>query len=106
MTVAQRRRQDVSAFKALISTPGNLTTGFALPGNADCYVSTTSVLAATTKLLDCGTRQLGAKASVANKKNSIGHLERGHTVIKHSGAPGTVSLYIRDGAGRLLKVGG
>lgn len=106
MTLAQRKRQDISAFAALIRTPGVLATGFNLPANAECYIGTSSVLAATTVLLDAGVRALGAPASAANVAHSVGRLSRGVHVAKHSGAPGTVSLYVRNGAGKLFKIGG
>lgn len=106
MTCEQRTRQDIKAFKALITTPGSLITGFNLPANADLYVSTTSVLAVTTLLVDSKGRALGAPAGAANKVYHIGWFERGRNVIKHAGAPGTVSLYVRNGLGKLFKIGG
>lgn len=100
----RKGRQDVSAFAALIETPANLAVGFKLPANAELVVATTSVLASTTKLLDCGDRSLYASAGAANSKHHIGWMEASVNVKKASGAPGTVSLYIRDGMGVLFKV--
>jgi hypothetical protein len=95
----RRRRQQYDRFRALVATPGNLTTGVALPAACTLYASTSSVLAATTKLVDAGTRELGAPAGAANAQHCIGFFEPGVTITKHTGAPGTVSLYVQDPAG-------
>lgn len=95
----RRRRQQYDRFRALVETPGSLTTGVVLPAAATLYVSTSSVLAATTKLVDAGTRELGAPAGGANAQHNIGFFEPGVEFTKHTGAPGTVSLYVQDPAG-------
>ncbi len=77
-----------------------------MPASADCYVSTSSALAVTTVLLDAGARTLGAPASDAGVPFNVGRVSRGVLVAKHAGAPGTVILYVRDGAGKLLQIGG
>lgn len=102
---ARRERQDLSAFAALIATPGDLSTGFVLPANGDLYVACSDALVATTVLVDVGTRELGNAPSAAGRANHIGWFERGVNVVTHLGAPGTISLYIRSGLGVLLKIG-
>lgn len=101
----RRERQNLSAFAALIATPGNLVTGVVIPAESDVYVSTSSTLASTTHLLDVGDREIGAPAAVANKAHHVGRLHRGSMVEKAAGAPGTVSVYVRDGTGVLFKFG-
>lgn len=100
----RRRRQQYDRFRALVETPGNLATGVALPATGTLYVSTTSVLAATTKLVDAGVRELGAPAGAANAQHGIGTFEPGVTFTKHTGAPGTVSLYVQDPSGVRQKI--
>lgn len=103
---AQRERENFKKFKALIATPGNLVSGVSLPANADVYVSSSSVLAAVTLLVDAigpeGTRNLGVPISVANDPHHIGRLYRATTVKKHTAAPGTVSVYMRNDLGHLF----
>lgn len=104
----QKARRDFSAFAALVDTPGNLVTGVVLPAAADVYVSTTSVLAAATNLLTVApARPLGAPAGAAGAKHHAGRLGATAAVSKAAGAPGTVSLYVRDPAGvpRLIAQG-
>lgn len=100
--------QDLYKFKSLIATPGNLTTGVALPANGQFFLSTTSALLAVTLLANVtnvkGTRALGNPISIAGAKNPIGFLERGVTVSKRGGAPGTVRLYVRDESGNSLLI--
>jgi len=98
-------RLNFARFKARIAAPGNLATGFALPGNGYFYISTTSVLGANTNLLTVGSRTLAAPAGIANKTQPVGYLTRGRTVTKAGGAPGTVRLFVRNGMGKLIKVG-
>lgn len=101
----RKERQNVSAFSALIDTPGDLATGVVIPAEADVYVSTSSVLASTTHLLDVADREIGAPAAPANEAHHIGRLHRGSVVEKAAGAPGTVSVFVRDGMGSLFKFG-
>jgi len=100
----RKQRQDVTEFDALVATPANLATGFNLPANAELYVSTSSVVAVNTKLLDCGGRSLYVGPGVAGLKHHIGYYERSENVKKAAAAPGTVSVYIRDGIGKLFKI--
>lgn len=95
----RKRRQDYAAFAGLLATPGNLATGVQLPAAGELYVGTSSVLAATTVLVEAGTRELGSPAAAANSRHHVGRLERGVTVVKAAAAPGTVRLYLRDPAG-------
>lgn len=101
--VAYRRRkarQDFDEFAALVATPGNLATGVKLPAPAEVYVSTSSVLAASTVLVRTGTgRDLGGRVGPANQKHHVGRLGATLTVTKKAGAPGTVRLWVRDPAG-------
>jgi hypothetical protein len=105
----RRARQDNHAFAALTAAPGDLVVGFALPANAEVYVSTSSVLVVTTALINVekpgGTRDLHAPASAAETTHHVGRLERGVNVVKAVGAPGTVSVYMRNALGRLIKIG-
>ncbi len=93
-------RQDFKKFAALIATPGDLVAGVSLPANGLFSVSTTSVLAATTVLVNAGTRALGAPAQAAGVTYSVGKLSRAVRVVKDGLAPGTVKLYVRDGFGK------
>lgn len=105
---AQRERENFKKFKALIATPGNLTSGVSLPANADIYIASSSALAAVTLLVDAvsseGTRNLGAPISVAGDPHHIGRLYRATTIKKHTAAPGTVSAYMRNGLGHLFLI--
>lgn len=102
----RQQRQDFRKFQALIATPGNLATGgVVLPSNADIYVSTSSLLAASTLLVDADARSLGAPAGAAAATHHIGWFERAVKFVKHSGAPGTVHIYIRNGLGHLFLIG-
>lgn len=104
----QKARRDYSAFAALLDTPGNLVTGVTLPAAAEVYVSTTSALLATTNLLTVApARALAAPAQAAGAKHHAGRLGATAAVSKAAGAPGTVSLYVRDPAGvpRLIAQG-
>lgn len=102
---SRKERQDITAFNALFETPGDLAAGIVLPANVKLYVSTSSVLAATTVLLDVGGVDYGAPAQAANVKYHTGSFEKDVTVAKKAGAPGTVSVYAMDGLGVLRKFG-
>lgn len=101
----EAERIDFARFKARIAAPGNLATGFVLPGNGYFFISTTSVLAANTGLLTVGARTISAPAGITNKTHPAGYLEKGKTVIKAGGAPGTVRLFVRNGMGKLIRIG-
>lgn len=98
----RKARGDLTRFAALIDTPGNLLTGVKLPGNGKLLASTSSVLAVPTVLVNvnAGGRDIGIAAGAANKVHALGGFERGRTVTKKAGAPGTVSIYVADGFGR------
>lgn len=100
----QRARRDLKQFDALIATPGNLATGVSLPANADLHVSTSSVLATVTLLVDANAAELGVRAGAANRTHPVGWFGRDVVVKKHTGAPGTVSLYVEDAFGGLIKI--
>ena len=100
----RRARQDFDEFSALVVTPGNLVTGVKLPANAVLYVSTTGVLASATALVTVAGGARGAPAGAANRRNNVGLGEAGSTVLKAGGAPGTVSLYVRNPAGKVVKI--
>lgn len=101
----RRDRQDFRAFKTLIATPGDLVAGFKLPANGYFYISTTSALGAITPLLVARTHTLSAPIGAANRVQPIGYLEKAWNVVKAGGALGTVSLFVRNGMGKLIKIG-
>lgn len=101
---AVRERQDFVAFKAMIETPADLSVGFDMPANAELYVSIDEELEETTHVLDCGQREINARAATANVYHHIGWFERAVNVQKAAGAPGVVSVYVRDGIGGLFKI--
>ena len=96
----RKGREELKTFAALITTPANLVTGFRLPGNADVVISTSSVLAVSTALIVIGTHTLGSPAAAANAKYHVGYFETGKLVSKAGGAPGTVSVFVRDALGK------
>lgn len=104
----QRERENFTKFKALIAVPGDLASGVSLPANADIYIASSSALVATTLLVDAvgseGTRNLAAPISSASDPHHVGRLYRATTIKKHTGAPGTVSAYMRDGMGVLFLI--
>ena len=100
----QNGRRALSEFSALIDTPGNLATGVKLPAPAFIVVSTTSALVANTKLVSIGARDLYVPPQAAGAYRSLGMFQASKTFTKAAGAPGTVSLYVRDGVGALHKI--
>ena len=106
MLAARRKdRQNLSKYASLISSPGNLATGFQLPANGTLFTSTTSVLAVADELVAVGDRVLTVAAGAANRKHSVGYFEAGKEVSKAPGAPGTVSLYVANGFGQPVLIG-
>ena len=101
---ARKERQNFSAFAALMASPANLVTGFYMPANAELYVSSSSVLTSATALITVNARSLGAKTTIANLKRHVGWIEQMKHVVKASGAPGTVRVYVRGPAGALTKI--
>lgn len=101
---ARRERQDIRKFRALIATPGNLATGVTLPANAQVYVSTTSALAARTVLITVNDVDKYSPIQAAGRRDLLGFVQRGRVVKKKVGAPGTVSVYVQDGLGKLHKI--
>ena len=99
----QMGRRALSEFSALIATPGNLATGVKIPAPARIVVTTTSILAANTNLVNTPSRQLYAPVQAADAYHSLGRFDAGTTFTKAGGAPGTVRLYIRDDLGVLHK---
>lgn len=101
-------RENFKKFKALIATPGNLTTGISLPANAQVVLSYSATLAASAPLVDAsttsGVRALGMPASVAGTHFHVGKLSRATALTKHSGVVGTVSVYYRNGLGHLFLI--
>ncbi len=97
----RRKRQDFGAFAALIETPGDLSAGFRLPANAEIFISTNEDLESATILID----GLGAPAQDADVKHHVGRLNRSKLIKRNESAPGTVSVWIRDPAGVLRKIG-
>lgn len=102
----QRRieRQNFTAFAALIAAPGALGAGVPLPARGDVHVSTSSVLAAVDALVTVNAVDYSAPAGAAGAVHRLGSFRSGATVAKASGAPGTVSVYVRDPAGALHKI--
>jgi len=115
----QDARREFKRFASLIASHGDLAAGFQLPGDCTLFASTSSVLNAAAVLVDLNEpskklvlgvvtdldhRELGVSAGAANKMHRIGVARKGRTVIKHSGAAGTVSLYIADGYGTPVKI--
>jgi hypothetical protein len=101
----RKARQDLSRFDALIASPGNLASGFALPGNGRLHVSTSAALGVADALVEVGDRTLSIRSGAANRVCSIGYFEHGKIAIKASGAPGVVSLYVEDGLGVPILIG-
>jgi len=101
---ARRERQDLSKFRALIATPGDLAAGVTLPANATVYVSTTSALVASTALITVNDADRFSPIQAANRRDLLGLVQRGRVVKKKVGAPGTVSVYVQDGLGKLRKI--
>lgn len=95
----RKEREEFAAFAALVASPAALP--FVLPANATLAVSTSSVLAATDTLIAADGIDYGAPAGAANAKHAIGFFGRNTTIAKAAGAPGTVSVYVRDPAGAL-----
>lgn len=100
----QRRRQDFSAYATLIATPGDLVAGFDLPASAEIFLTTDAVIVESTVLINAGSRDLGIPVS-DKQAHHVGRLETDTNVVKDAAAPGTVSMYIRDLAGALVKIG-
>lgn len=104
----QRDRENFTKFKTLIAVPGNLVSGVSLPADADIFIASSSLLAVTTLLVDAvsseGTRAMGSPARPAADPYHIGRLYRATNVTKHASAPGTVSVYVRNGMGKLFLI--
>lgn len=94
-TKRRKARQNYSELASLLATPGDLTTGFILPADAELFASCAAVLAAPTGVIQAGTRTLCLPASAANVKRSLGVVRAGTPVSVAAGVPGTVSLYVR-----------
>ncbi len=110
--IYQRRkeRQNFTAYKALIETPGNLETGVPILAEADIYASVDVETEETTLVVDVDAseeteRNLGIPELPADAPHNIGRLHRGSTITKNAEAPGIVSVFIRDGMGKLHKIG-
>lgn len=92
-------RRDISAFDALIGTPGDLTAGVVLPANGELELVTDAVLAETTLMVECGEREIGMPTGAAGVFHVIGWFERARTIQLHADAVGAVQLYVRDDIG-------
>lgn len=101
----RRERQNVTAFAALIDTPGDLAAGVVFPANGVMYVSCSQELTDTTVLLEIKEVEYGAPALPADEAYNVAFVEKDVTVTKAAGAPGVVSIFIRDGVGALFKIG-
>lgn len=94
----------------MIATPGSLATGVVLPAMGDLFVSTSAALVAPQALLEMPAvvvngvstqRKPGGKAGAAGTLTHVGRIGATTAIKKTAGAPGTVSLYVRDTAGAL-----
>lgn len=104
----QNRRQDLrksmALFLPLMNVPAVLTTGFAMPASGTLHVSTTSVLAAPTVLVEVGGNDLGAPAGAAGRQHCIGWFDAGRAVSRAATALGVVTVYVEDAFGVLHKI--
>lgn len=96
----EEARRDFHAFKTLIATPGNLVAGIKLPANCILYASTSAVVASPIALVTLNTRTLSAAIGAADTVHCYDGVERGRTVTKAPGAPGTVKVYVDNGFGK------
>lgn len=114
-TAARKERENFGHFAGLISAPGDLVAGVTLPAACDAYLATDAILAAPTALVELRARvvnststqrKLGGRAGAAGTRTHVGTLEGGLQVKKTAGAPGLLSLYVRDPAGVTHKIAG
>ena len=95
----RKERENFAALAALVASPAALP--FVLPASVTLAVSTSSALGAADTLIDADGIEFGAPAGVANAAHVIGYFGCNTTIAKAAGAPGTVSVYVRDPAGAL-----
>lgn len=93
-------------FSALVRTPGNLTTGIKLPGPAVVYASIASTLASQTAVASVGGKNFSLPAKPANIVSRLGYFEEGETITVVGGLPSVVTIFIDNGLGKKLKIGG
>lgn len=103
----KRERQNFDLFRALIAAPGDLSAGVVLPANADLYVSLAGGAVAQTHVAtDAYGRDYYVPVLAAAETFHIGRFLRGNTLEAAAGiSAGQLSLYIRDGVGKLYKIG-
>lgn len=101
----RRERYAFQRYAALIATPGDLTTGVALPASARLRASVAAVLAAPTVVLnESSGRDIGLPAGASGDVHAIGWFEQDRELTKDAAAPGVVSLYIEDSFGKVYKI--
>jgi hypothetical protein len=104
MISRNKLRRDLSEYKALIASPGNLASGFQLPANGSFSVSYNQTLASPDGVLELGNRTISCVGAPGTKGNTVVG-EEGMLVKKVTGKAGTVSLFLLSNFGKRVLIG-
>lgn len=103
---ARKRKlaQDLSKFLGLVGAPGDLAAGIVLPANATLYAMSDAVLATPAAVVTINNKPYFLGAGLANVTHLLQYAECSATVKKAAGAPGTITLFVEAGLGKLVRI--